>query len=53
VGRDGYVISDWNLTDDGRCRSCHTPCAGVFEGAPGTWGARRLPVHLSNFAGAS
>jgi len=49
IGRDWYVLSDWNLTDDGRCRFCSTPCAGFFEGPPGTWGAKRLPVRLESF----
>ncbi len=49
IGRDWYVITEWNLTDDGRCRQCGTPCAGVFEGPPGDWGPRRLPVRLRDF----
>ncbi|MEN8184136.1 MAG: AmmeMemoRadiSam system radical SAM enzyme, partial [Myxococcota bacterium] len=47
VGRDGYVLSDWNLDDEGRCLACGTRCAGVFEGPAGDWGARRLPVRLA------
>lgn len=50
IGRDWYVLSDWSLTDDGRCTSCGTPCPGVFDGPPGTWGAKRLPVRLRDFA---
>jgi pyruvate formate lyase activating enzyme len=50
IGRDWYVLSDWNLTPEGRCDRCDTPCAGVFEHAPGDWGARRQPVRLSNYA---
>jgi pyruvate formate lyase activating enzyme len=50
IGRDGYTLSDWNLDDQGRCRRCQMPCAGVFEESPGTWGARRMPVRLSDFA---
>jgi pyruvate formate lyase activating enzyme len=50
VGRDWYRMTLWNLTEDGRCKECETPCAGVFEGPPGTWGARRLPVRLRDFA---
>ncbi|MEJ2509571.1 MAG: AmmeMemoRadiSam system radical SAM enzyme [Gammaproteobacteria bacterium] len=50
IGRDWYVLSDWNLTDDGHCNSCGTPCAGVFEGPPGQWGAKRMPVRLRDFA---
>ena len=50
IGRDWYVLTAWNLTDDGRCRACGVACAGVFEGGPGTWGAKRQPVRLSDFA---
>ena len=49
IGRDWYVLTDWNLTDDGRCRDCGAACAGLFEGPPGTWGAKRRPVYLMNF----
>jgi pyruvate formate lyase activating enzyme len=44
------VITAWNLTDDGRCRRCGTACAGVFDGPPGRWGARRQPVRLAEAA---
>jgi len=46
IGRDGYTLSDWNLTDQGTCSTCGMRCAGVFSGPPGTWGARRMPVRL-------
>jgi pyruvate formate lyase activating enzyme len=46
IERDWYVISGWHLSADGRCQFCGTPCAGVFEGAPGDWGAKRQPVRL-------
>jgi len=50
IGRDWYVLTDWNLTDDGACAGCGTPCAGVFDGPPGDWGPRRQPVRLADFA---
>jgi len=50
IGRDWYVLSDWNLTDDGHCSNCGEQCAGVFDGPPGEWGARRMPVQLNEFA---
>ncbi|GMR03510.1 MAG: AmmeMemoRadiSam system radical SAM enzyme [Gammaproteobacteria bacterium] len=50
IGRDWYVITEWNLDEHGRCQSCGTACAGVFESKAGTWGAKRLPVRLKNFA---
>jgi pyruvate formate lyase activating enzyme len=47
IGRDWYVLGDWNLTAEGGCRLCGTPCAGVFEAVPGRWGARRQPVRMT------
>jgi pyruvate formate lyase activating enzyme len=47
IVRDWYVLHAWNLDQEGRCRQCATPCAGVFDGPPGDWGARRLPVSLA------
>jgi pyruvate formate lyase activating enzyme len=52
IGRDWYEITAWALDAEGRCRECGTPCAGVFEPQPGTWGARRLPVRLKDYAAA-
>ncbi len=49
IGRDWFVLTGWKLTADGRCSSCRTACAGRFDGAPGRWGARRMPVRLSDF----
>jgi pyruvate formate lyase activating enzyme len=49
IGRDGYELTEWNLKN-GRCGICGEPCVGVFEEQPGTWGPRRLPVRLKDFA---
>jgi pyruvate formate lyase activating enzyme len=53
IGRDGYTIARWNLSPEGRCLDCGTPCAGVFNGPPGHWGDRRQPVRLGAFAATS
>ncbi len=50
IGRDWYVLSDWNLTEAGCCKACGTPLPGVFDPAPGHWGARRQPVRMTDFA---
>lgn len=50
IGRDWYVLTEWNLDAQGRCQSCGTSLPGVFEAKPGNWGAKRLPVRLKNFA---
>lgn len=50
IGRDQYVLGSYRVTGEGCCESCGTRVAGVFEGHPGEWGARRLPVRLADFA---
>ncbi len=50
VGRDWYTLTRWGLDAAGRCQRCQTPCAGVFDAVPGTWGARRQPVRLERYA---
>lgn len=47
IGRDWYVLSEWNLSDDGHCSQCGETCGGVIDGPAGTWGAKRLPVRIS------
>ncbi|KJV05112.1 AmmeMemoRadiSam system radical SAM enzyme [Methylocucumis oryzae] len=46
IGRDWYVLSEWQLTEVGRCCHCGAVCAGVFEATPGDWGAKRVAVRL-------
>ncbi len=48
IGRDGYVITDYGLGAGGVCLHCGTPLAGMFENAPGHWGARRVPVRMAS-----
>jgi len=48
IERDWYQLGAWRLTDDGRCANCDTPLPGVFDGPPGTWGPRRLPIRIAN-----
>src|SRR5258708_1740612 len=49
VERDWYALGRWRLDGEGKCLSCGTQCAGVFDGPPGEWGQKRLPVKLSRF----
>lgn len=53
IGRDWFVLTEWNVTADGGCQHCGTPCPGVFDGPPGSWGARRQPVRLHSERGPS
>ncbi len=50
IGRDWYILSDWNLSDDGHCRNCGTRCLGKFERSLGTWGAQRQPIRLASLS---
>ena len=52
IERDWYELGRWNLDAAGKCKSCGTACAGVFEPRPGSWGQRRQPVRLKDFAAA-
>ena len=52
IGRDGYEITAWHLSANGDCDKCNTHCAGVFNGLPGTWGSKRMPVAMSVAAAA-
>jgi pyruvate formate lyase activating enzyme len=47
IVRDWYLLQGWNLSADGRCLACGTRCAGVFDGPPGQWGRKRVPVRLA------
>ena len=49
IERDWYALGAWGLDASGHCLSCRTRCAGVFDGKPGNWGQKRLPVRLADF----
>jgi len=53
IGRMQYILSQWNLNENGGCNKCGAPCPGLFEKEPGTWGARRLPVRLKDYVEAA
>jgi pyruvate formate lyase activating enzyme len=46
IDRDGYRIIAYRLDDTGHCASCGCVLPGLYAGPVGTWGPRRLPVHL-------
>ena len=51
IGRDWYDLTAWRVSEDGSCLACGTRCAGVFDGPPGAWGRRRLPVRMAGMVG--
>lgn len=46
IGRDGYVITAWNLDADGHCNSCGDRLVGHFAPTPEQWGMKRELVFL-------
>ena len=52
IERDWYRLGAWNLDAQGKCASCGVSCAGVFEAAPGDWGAKRQPVSMAAYEAA-
>ena len=53
IERDWYELGEFNLDAEGKCTQCGTPCAGVFESAPGGWGRQRKPVRLAKYRPAA
>ena len=53
IGRDWYRLGEWNLDNGGRCTQCGTQCAGVFDGPPGAWGPKRVPINMGRFMARS
>jgi len=47
IERDWYELGEWQLDASGACLQCGAQLPGVFSGAPGNWGGKRLPVRLA------
>lgn len=47
IERDWYELGAWTLDAAGACRSCGTTLPGVFDGPPGAWGRKRMPVRIA------
>jgi pyruvate formate lyase activating enzyme len=46
IGRDWYELGAYNLKNKNECSKCKAICAGEFDGRPGTWGSKRVPVRI-------
>jgi pyruvate formate lyase activating enzyme len=46
IRRDGYRILGFNLDAQGRCGECGTGIAGHFDAVAGSFGSRRIPLHI-------
>ena len=49
IERSGYQIGRYGM-DENRCGHCDAEVAGRFASAPGSWGARRLPIRIAAYA---
>ena len=47
IVRDWHQINAYRVTPDGKCPSCDTPVAGVFEAFHGQFGRRRIPLAVA------
>ncbi len=48
IERNWYELGEWRLDNDGNCNNCGTKINGVFDGMPGDWGRKRMPVRLAH-----
>ena len=48
IERDWYELGEYHLKNKNQCEYCGTVCPGVFDDAPGNWGARRQVVQIGN-----
>jgi pyruvate formate lyase activating enzyme len=46
IERDWYDLRAYRLDDTGACTSCGTTLAGTFDGPPGSFGRRRIPIAI-------
>ena len=47
IERDWYELGEWHI-NQGCCAACGEPVAGVFEGNPGNWGRKRIPIKMTS-----
>jgi pyruvate formate lyase activating enzyme len=46
IERDWYQLGEWKLDAQGACLNCGEKIPGVFNGAAGAWGRKRMRVLL-------
>jgi len=47
IERDWYELGRYHLKNKNECEYCGTVCPGVFDKAPGHWGAKRQVVQMN------
>jgi pyruvate formate lyase activating enzyme len=48
IGRDGYKITTYELTEQGKCKFCGTLCSGIFTNKAGRWDGQRKPLYFGD-----
>jgi len=46
IERDWYELGEYHLKNKNQCEYCGALCPGVFQNAPGDWGAKREVVEI-------
>ena len=46
IERTQYQLGQWHLNGQGECLYCSEKMVGVFDGQPGNWGTKRLPITM-------
>jgi len=49
IERDWYELGDYHLVHKNECSFCGAICQGHFDEQPGTWGAKRQAVKISEY----
>ncbi|HEY2732756.1 MAG TPA: AmmeMemoRadiSam system radical SAM enzyme, partial [Polyangiales bacterium] len=47
IARDGYRVSGFEMDDRAACKRCGTRLPGHFEGSPGQFGSRSIPLTIA------
>jgi pyruvate formate lyase activating enzyme len=48
IVRDWYRINEYLVDERGRCQFCQSRVPGLFDGAVGEWGPRRMPIIVAD-----
>ena len=48
IVRDWYVLSEYQVNNNGNCLHCGHLVAGCFDGPKGDFGSKRIPVRINN-----
>ncbi len=50
IERDGYRLGITTIDSQGKCQQCQAAIPGRFDDQPGSWGNRRQPLRIEQYA---